>query len=228
MKIYARQISPECQESPLFLHPDFFPDDIAVCGNRDFIAHKCAIFEQVEQVLNDGDLADAIASDYTTPEGIAAFINDYLPAVGREYSADDIHALEELIALYGFSVQEDREIICKVLTIMTGRRWDWLTIHGSVQDDWNYIFYPVNAWPHEAINAFEIEYFNTGSEWIIHDEETAPEGPEDITGFAMYCLSWRDEDIQEEIAQATGARPEDVILYAFKGWRRVPEYYQIG
>ena len=39
---------------------------------------------------------------------------------------------------------------------------------------------PVNMWDcfvnccREALVAFEVEYFNTGSEWIIHDEENAP------------------------------------------------------
>lgn len=39
MKTFARQISPEYQESPLFLGEDFFPDNIAVCGNRDYREH---------------------------------------------------------------------------------------------------------------------------------------------------------------------------------------------
>ena len=30
MKIYAKQVSPEYQESPLFLGDEFFPDNIAV------------------------------------------------------------------------------------------------------------------------------------------------------------------------------------------------------
>lgn len=34
MKVYARQISPEYQESPLFMGEEFFPDNIAVCGNH--------------------------------------------------------------------------------------------------------------------------------------------------------------------------------------------------
>lgn len=39
MKIYAKQVPPEYQESPLFLGDEFFPDDIAVCGNRDYMEH---------------------------------------------------------------------------------------------------------------------------------------------------------------------------------------------
>lgn len=51
MKTFARQISPEYQESPLFLGEDFFPDNIAVCGNRDYCEHLPATFEKVREVL---------------------------------------------------------------------------------------------------------------------------------------------------------------------------------
>lgn len=36
--IYARQVPPEEQESPLW-YDLYFPDDIAVFGNRDFNEH---------------------------------------------------------------------------------------------------------------------------------------------------------------------------------------------
>lgn len=49
MKIYAKQVAPEYQESPLFLD-DFFPDDIAVCGNRDFKERCPEVFQRVREV----------------------------------------------------------------------------------------------------------------------------------------------------------------------------------
>ena len=54
MKIYARQINPEYQESPLFMGDEFFPDNIAVCGNRDYHSHKPELFENVQNVLEQG------------------------------------------------------------------------------------------------------------------------------------------------------------------------------
>lgn len=54
MKIYAKQIAPECQESPLFLD-GFFPDNIAVCGNRDYKERCPELFKIVKAVLNDGE-----------------------------------------------------------------------------------------------------------------------------------------------------------------------------
>ena len=54
MKIYARQIPPEYQESPLFLGAEFFPDDIAVYGNRDYKEHIPAVFERIRGALETG------------------------------------------------------------------------------------------------------------------------------------------------------------------------------
>lgn len=44
MKIYAKQVNPEYQESPIF-YDGCFPDNIAVCGNRDFNRHCPEIFK---------------------------------------------------------------------------------------------------------------------------------------------------------------------------------------
>lgn len=60
MKVYARQIAPEYQESPLFMGEEFFPDNIAVCGNRDYTSHKPKLFEKVQTVLEQGELAEVL------------------------------------------------------------------------------------------------------------------------------------------------------------------------
>lgn len=127
MKVYAKQVSPEYQESPLFLGDDFFPDDIAVCGNRDYTEHCPEVFERVYTILS----------------------------------------------------------------------------------------------------AFEVEYFNTGTEWIVHDVDSFPESPEDINGYSIYCHSWNKDGIAKEIADSAGGRPEDVKLWAFDGYRQSPKYKEV-
>lgn len=80
----------------------------------------------------------------------------------------------------------------------------------------------------KALTMFEIEYFNTGTEWIVHDEEIEPESPEDISGFSMYCTSWNDEGIKQEIAEASGGKIEDIILYAFDGYTQTAKYKEVA
>lgn len=59
MKIYAKQINPEFQESLLF-EDGLFPENMVVCGNRDFKERKTAVFTLVENALDNGDLQEAL------------------------------------------------------------------------------------------------------------------------------------------------------------------------
>ena len=58
MKIYARQINPAHQESPLFF--DYFPDNTAVFGNRDFGEYMPDVVRRVREVLESGELDEEI------------------------------------------------------------------------------------------------------------------------------------------------------------------------
>ena len=81
----------------------------------------------------------------------------------------------------------------------------------------------------ESLEAFEIEYFNTGTEWIIDDGEFDPENdsPLNINGCSVYCTSGSEEGIRKEIADAEGFDPADVVLYAFEGWSRTAQYEEV-
>ena len=119
---------------------------------------------------------------------------------------------------------EKNDILCKVLSVVTGHKWDWRIIRGYCQGDWNKIFYSVDDWSREALAAFETMYFNTGSEWIIHDEENTPEGPEDISGYSCYIVADTEEGIRKELAAVAGCAPSDLVIWAFDEFIRVPQY----
>ena len=85
------------------------------------------------------------------------------------------------------------------------------------------MYSPVQFSP-DFVRNFEIEYFNTGTEWIIHDEDDAPENPEDISGYSMYCYTYNPA---EEIAQEGGVDVADVVLYEFDGYTRAPKYTEV-
>lgn len=84
----------------------------------------------------------------------------------------------------------------------------------------------MEKWNREELDHFETEYFNTGSEWIVHDEKEEPENPEDISGYSIYCHGWNNDQIKEEIAEAQGKKAEEVeiVLFAFKTYTRTPVY----
>lgn len=72
--------------------------------------------------------------------------------------------------------------------------------------------------------AFETMYFNTGSEWIIHDEENTPEGPEDISGYGCYIVADTEEGIRKELAAVAGCAPSDLVIWAFDEFIKVARY----
>ena len=116
----------------------------------------------------------------------------------------------EFDAIYNRFDGEKR--ILRALHIMTGKRYDVLTIRGSSQGDWQNVYYPVDHYTRGALYNLETEYFNTGAEWIINDD------------YSIYTYSWDSDGIRSEIADAANVLPADVVLYEFTGYTRTPEY----
>lgn len=191
MKYKAYQIAPEYQESPLC-----FDDDIGVeiYGNKDYTRHTSETFNEVLNCLDYGDFSD-FESKLTGCD--AARIND-------------------LCDEYGTRKANDQGIIAEALSIVTGQEWKCKEISGCCQSDWNYIYYRPDEWTEKALEYFEIEYFNTGEEWRIEDEE----GNEEF----VYTHEWRDDEKKRELAENIGANPEDITLYFFDGWTKTAKY----
>lgn len=231
MKVYARQINPEYQESPLFFD-SCWPESITVAGNRDYKEHwNDEGFRRVYDALENGELADALddferngKSDWYKNRTEA--IMDLLPPAHKSrYSTREVKALCELVPEYGMGHnrwgRDDDDVLCDVATVVLGKRYEQRTIRGCCQGEWNYVYYPADEWTREALDNFETEYFNTGSEWMVHDEDGEPDDPEDISGWTVYCHDWHEEGIRKEIADAAGCKPEDVVMYRISNTRRV-------
>lgn len=224
MTIYAKQIAPEYQESPLMYDEEFLPYDVSICGNRHYNGFKSKLFAKVEKVIEQNELAEMLQDNYYLEpyyKNITAAIMDYLPPQHKEkYSTQEIHKLKELLTDY--EINEETQL-CGILSIVSGKEIVHDIIRGCSQGEWNIIYYPEKYGP-KFVNTIECEYFNTGSEWIIHDEEYTPEDPEEISGYGMYCHEWREEDILQEIAEVTGENPKNIVLYYFDGYTRTPKY----
>ena len=194
MKIKAYQIAPEYQESPLWLF-DEVPEGLEIYGNRDYIRRTSETFDEVLECLDYGDFSD-FESKLTGCE--AARIND-------------------LCDEYGTRKANDQRIIAEALSLVTGQKWEYKQISGCCQSDWNYIYYRPEEWPEEALKYFEVEYFNTGDEWRIEDEEGDDLG-------SVYTHEWNYDEKKQEIAENIGVDPDDVTLYLFDGWAKTAKY----
>lgn len=208
-KIYARQVPPEYQESPL-QQCEEYPENVFVFGNPHLIGHRADEIDEIREALEN------IAYNIEIAESLAEIIAEYFPAKLTDDS-DNRRVLRAAARLtHPLSDRhEQHEAIADALAVIYPEEFRACILRGCCQSDWQYCIYPA-AYGDKFREVFETEYFNTGTEWIIHDGDDAPEEPDDIDGFSMYCT----RDPREEIAVETGVTPADVVLYEFDGYTR--------
>jgi hypothetical protein len=223
MKIYAKQVPPEYQESPLFYGDEFWPENVFVFGNRDFNQHADTLNELKTALENIAEVFDDMQQGQGWTNDLAYAIRCELPEeYRREYSRPERLKMVELSNEYCFAKSyEENDVLCKVLELITGKTWDNGTIRGCCQGDWQEIIFPAE-YGRDWLDNFETEYFNTGAEWRINENDPNSEG-----NYYMYTHAWRDDDIRAEIADAAGVDPADVILYTFDGWQKTPVYAEV-
>lgn len=222
MKIYAKQVPPEYQESPLFNGCDDWPENVFVFGNRYYNQHAERL-EDIRRALEDiAETFGDIRNGYLPGENLHAVLWYHLPRDdGRGYSRGERLELVKLAREYcECSSSAENDILCRVLEIITGRVWEAATIRGCCQGDWQEIIYPAE-YGRDWLETFEAEYFNTGSEWCVKENDDDP-------GYYQYCTGWNNELIRAEIAAAAGCDPGDVVLYAFTGWSKTAEYEEVN
>lgn len=219
MKMYAKQVPPECQESPLFLEPEFWPENVFVFGNRDFNQHADTLNALKTALENIVGVFDDMQTGHGWTINLAHAIHCELPPqYRREYSRPERLKLVELAQEYGFAKSwEENGILCEVLELITGISWDHGTIRGCCQGDWQEIIFPADH-GREWLNYFETEYFNTGTEWIIDS---------DGDSISIYAHAWGNDGIKKELADAIGTEPENIILQTFSKWERTAVYVEV-
>lgn len=195
--ILARQVPPEYQQSPLSLGDEFFPDNCAIFGNRNYREHVPDTVQVIRDAMND----------YFIPDPILA--TDWTPAETSAWS-DWIRELD--------SNSSRLQLLCDGLELLTREKWDFQTLTGDCQGDWQYIVYPVADWTPQALQQLETEYFNTGDEWTVDPDGDAVN---------VYTHDWRADEIRRELAAAYGCDPDELTLQKFTGWNRFPVYEEV-
>lgn len=241
-KIYAKQVVPECQESPLFLAGGMDTlDGIQFIGNRDCCSHTDHLYDRIVADLEEMRttwkdentdwsyekghwIGRPAKNSYSVAEALHdfCFSKSLANAEGGDWTEDELAAWKALFENEEYSEEESH---LKALEIFTGHEWDTRIIRGCCQSDWQEVWYDTEQWTPEQLTTLETEYFNLGTEWIIHDEEGEPESPEEISGYSVYCTKgYNDDTFKAEIAEVVGGKAEDVILYTFAGFIHIPQY----
>ena len=220
MKYYARQIAPEYQESPLFLensNGEAWEGEFVITGNRDF----CGLVTEDWKIMTD-ELPNIefeienMDEDEQTEANLIDLVKSYFHFVNDEQAL-------EIARLAANPDPDENDYYCSVYTIIAGKEYTWTTIRGCCQGDWQEMFFPAE-YDKKTVEMIETEYFNTGAEYMVHDEDSEPETPEDITGYCVYVHEWSDEGIREELANVIGCEPEELAIYNISGSYQTYEY----
>lgn len=212
MKIHAYQRPPEYQESPLFWDDSSF-EGLELYGNRQYIERTSDQFRNIPGMLDDiSEELDDLQRGQKHYTDFSTILEAY---TGRDnYTRSDRKKWVEIVKRWTETDEETR-VFLDVLQLLNGKKYAFSILRGCCQSDWQYIIYPAE-YGKEWLNAFETEYFNLGTEWIVKED--------DDSKFSIYCTT---DNPRAEIADATGADPGNVVLFEFDGWDRTPRYREV-
>lgn len=222
MKIYAKQVPPEWQESPLVM--DYLDWDVFVYGNRHYNGHNA---EHVDDLINRmyeaAEELKALMSGRGYYDSFIEIIDDLLPAPNckKVYSRADRTRWKTLLLAFDAEAINDDDAFCAGMELINGKLYESGEIRGCCQGDWQNVIYPAE-YGREWLEHFEIEYFNTGAEWRISEGELDSDDD-----YYFYSHEWNNDGIRAEIAEAAGTTPENVILLEFDCWHREPVYREV-
>lgn len=239
MKITAKQVPWEEQRSPMddISVTEWYPD-IIIDGNRDLGGYKTEEYKRIKEYYTDiiEDIENYFIKEYgkdfkNFDAKYLLFTDEELKDILEIFNGygllknKDIKTIKKLMPIIINNYDEIRhrykeeEIIIAFLSAEMGCKYERDTICGSFQRDWQYIYYPIDEYSKKSIRQIEMEYFNTGSEWFIYEEEEML--------FSMYCYSWQAEDIKDEIAAEVGEPVENIDFQKFTGYTQVATYAAI-
>ncbi len=209
MKIIAKQVDPECQDSNFDSVITFMNNDIVFVGNRDYRSHTTPEYDLLIKYI--GNAAYDYAYNITN-------INDTLlnygftNPTGKNWSKPKLHQWRGILEADNL---EDDENIIKALNLLTGGNWEFTKIRGYCQSDWQGVYYDSSKWSKDDIKALEIDYFNLGTGYDCYPADD----PEDTTYIYVYY-----DDAKKEISDCYGVKPDEVVIYQFDGYTKTPKY----
>lgn len=229
-KTVFKQVPPENQTGVEFDYITEWP--VIITDNRWYSDINEAEYREILHAIEDLQGAQEESSN---PEEWPEFLEDLyhlfppkdLDIFGeiKKHSAYTSEELAELKALFCADAEKwqefwknENKLVCRLLSLQYGEKWDIAGIHGYCQGEWNYIFYPacLESEDFNFIRYFEDVYFNKGSEWIEQKDECP-------------CLYYVPayEDARQFLAAELGEKPEDITLLAFDGYIQTPKYREI-
>lgn len=213
----------ECEPARTFslLELDELDDTIVISGNMNCIEKTTDLFNFVQNTLVSGDCVSMLDEfengEETSYISEREIVEDYFNFNRNTYTDTEIELLEKLSREYLENcTSEMDDILCRVLSIVDKREWNYTRINGATQRQWQYVYYVAENWNDTALEMLKVEYFNTGAMYI-NDEH----------GSVYVHNTWNTDLIKKEISEYTGVKVEDIALNKIVGYTMTPKYEEI-
>lgn len=203
--------------------------DVIITGNRDYISFNTdnSLYAAVSRAINYYDFYDQLEDislyDNNIYHTYKECVEDYLEC---KVSATQARLIKNRILdnrSYRTRYYSDDDIlIADIMSIISGHEYEWSTISGYCQREWQEVLYPADKYSHDLIEMLEGYYF-TGSDYRItiyeDDEETD----------CSCAFFWQDDDtIKELVAEECGCNVDDVHLFYISGYCSIPCYTEVA
>lgn len=217
-KIYATTLNPESYDYRVYDISDDDGNTVIIDGGREFAnIDNNGYLKAIKSIIKE---YNTYSFDYYYNGSIMAFLKDMLPEKenGKRLSPREAHIIKQAL-----DADKDINTICDCLSIITGKIYLMRGLRGCCQGDYIEAYYPVEDGIQKYLNWIEAWYFGTGTEVMVHEEDSVPNSAEEVCGWTFYTDSWKTEDIKTEIKKEYGCKDEDVevVLWLYKSSYRV-------
>ena len=225
MKLYAMQVPVESQESPFDTYgKKTLYKDAVITENTSFREYTTESYDMF--IKNYDELwseyhADEDDKEYESFEDAVNLI--MLKDTVEPYSEKELKRWEEILNKYDGWYNMDKITIAECLHMITDMEYHYKTIRGSVQSEWQGVFYTEQI----DIKKLEADYFNLCTEWCVieseEDYDDAEDLPSDDRNY-VYCYGYNNDMIKSELSENSGIPVENITLFEHQGYIHTPVY----
>ena len=145
-----------------------------------------------------------------------------MEALGVAYNPMRCHKLKELFKDFGAGDFDD---MAAFLSIMTGREWKTMGIHGYSQGDYVEAVYCEGFYDKKTVEACGEVWLGCANEYGVIELDENGEEADSCYGYIVAdCQAWRDEDIKSLVCEWAGIPVEETQLEMIDGQHTYTTY----
>lgn len=209
-KLYIDRMIDEFGDGWYWFLEDELYKNIIVDGNRDFITRNDGDFSELYEDINlYADEAMSEIEDCEIEPKTAWYDNQTSALKAYFERSASVKITPYITGQFKKimrTAKNDDEQIAALMTLFSPYTWEWCTMQGYSQGDWNDALYPIELYNKQDIKTFEAFYMGMYSEYVytykgetygdyITDDE-AWHNEEKIMSAACYCFGLSPDEVE--------------------------------